>query len=90
MIAGPETLDGGRRAFCIGLRLVSDRRQLGDATLQRCVRHVGYAVLDRFIETLQLRFGFRGAPAQLGDVAAPALIPFLAALQQLVHHLREA
>ena len=56
---------------------------------QRRVGHVDHAVLDRFIETLQLRFRFGRALAQLRDVPTTAFILFLTLLKQLIHHHRQ-
>jgi hypothetical protein len=84
-----EALHRRRCALRVSLRLIAHRGEFCDPIFQRRVGHVDHAVLDRFIETFQLRFRFRGALAQLRDVPAPAFIPFLTPLKQLIHHRRQ-
>ncbi|KOX56253.1 hypothetical protein ACHMW4_17760 [Mesorhizobium sp. UC22_110] len=86
---GPESLHRGRCALRVSLRLIAHRGEFCDAIFQRRVGHIDHAVLDRFIETFQLRLGFGGALSQLRDVSATAFIPFFTSLKQLIHHRRQ-
>ncbi|HTW35068.1 MAG TPA: hypothetical protein VMD53_10655 [Rhizomicrobium sp.] len=84
-----EPFDCGCRSLSIGNRLVPHAGQLGDPILERRVRHVGDAVFDRLIETLQFRFGLGDALAQLRDVAPAPFGPLLTVVEQLPHHRRQ-
>jgi len=73
-----EPFDCGCRSLRIGNGLVPQAGQLGDPILERRVGHVGDAIFDRLIKTLQFRFGLGGlftktaflAEKVLGNVVA--------------------
>jgi hypothetical protein len=68
-------------ALSVGVGLIPDGLQLGNAVLQHRVGKIGDAVLDGVVEPLELRVDFGRALAQFGDVRRPALGAFLAAIE---------
>ena len=85
----PDVLQHGRGALGVGLRLIADRLQAGDALLQRRVVQVGDAGLDGVVEPLEAQVGFGGPLVQLGDVLAAALGALLPAVEDGGQHLLE-
>ena len=85
-MAGP-TRRSGVLGICMGL--VANCRQFCDPIFERRIAGVDNAVLDRLVEALQFRFGLGNAFAEFSDVFARTDIPFLAALQHLIHHHRQ-
>ena len=76
-------------ALGVGLGLIADRLQAGDALLQRRVVQIGDAGLDGVIEPLEPQVGLGGALVQFGDVLAAALGALLAAVEHRGQHFFE-
>ncbi len=66
-------------AIGIGLGLVADGFQAGDALFQGRVIKVGNAAFDGVVEALEPQSGLGGALVQFGKVLATAVRPLLAA-----------
>ena len=77
-------------AVGVGLGLIADRLQAGDALLQRRVVQVGDADLDGVIEPLEPQIGLGGALVQFGDMLAAAFGSLLAAVEHRGQHFFEA
>ena len=73
-------------ALGVGLGLIADGLQAGDAVLQRRVVQIGDAVLDGVVEPLEPQVGLGGALVQFGDVLAAALGALLAAVEDRGQH----
>ncbi|WP_298673550.1 hypothetical protein [uncultured Sphingomonas sp.] len=67
--------------------MIAGCRQFGDPILERRIAHVDHTILDRVIESLELRFGLGRAALQIGDMEPPLIHPFVAAFENLIHHL---
>lgn len=71
------------------MRLIADRGQFRDPILERRIGGVDDAILDRLVQSLQLRFGLGDTLAEFGDMSASAIISLLPALKYLIHHRRQ-
>jgi hypothetical protein len=70
-----RAFQSGLGARGVGLGLIADRLQPGDALLQAGVAQIGDTGFDGVIEPPEPEVSLRGALVQLGDMLAPPLGP---------------
>src|SRR5665213_2064871 len=79
---GACTFQGGGGTPGVGLRLIADRLQTGNAVLESWIVQIGYARFNGVIEPLESQFGLDRAFVQLRDMLAASLHALLAAVQK--------
>ncbi len=67
--------------LCVGVGLIANGLQLGNAALQHRVGKIGNAVLDGVVEPLELGVDFGRTLAQFGDMRRPTLGALFPAVQ---------